>query len=207
MLLITRSIILLFACVCINSLYAQDRYLLSTPSFDPGTVIKIQVEASAPDGVLLQQIGDEDKHGTMAVNKKYDLERKTLAVVDKKETKIHYNIIRVKTEVEVHYDGESAPHKNVTDFSDIQITGKKNQSDEWRFEVEDKRMNPEIESLVSELQAYENRKWFTNQPVSVGDSWQIYPAFTDFVMTRDLKKVDRTKRRSQDLLRMSPIHV
>ena len=190
MLFITRPIIVLFAYACINSLFAQDSYLLSTPSFTPGTVINIQVEANALDGVLLQQIDDENKHGTMSITKKYELERKTIATKNQLETKIHYNIISVKTDANILYDGESSPHTTSVILTDVQIAGERNQNGDWKFSVENKQLTPDITALMLELQAYENRKWFKDEPVAIGDSWQIYPAFVDFLMTRDLQQVD-----------------
>ena len=173
-----------------QALYSQDEYILVTPSFDEGTKIEISIKADAPDGVLLQEINGENKHGTMSVVKDYKIERETIATQNQLEIKIHYNIISVRTEVNILYDGENDPHATNINLADIQIAGDKDPSGNWKFSVENKPLTPDIKALMLELQAYENRKWFTDQPVMVGDTWQIYPAFTDFLMTRDLQHVE-----------------
>lgn len=178
-----------FSFLNINLVVAEQSFNLKTPSFKEGTVIKIEIEANAPDGILIQQIDNEDKYGTMSVHKDYSLERKTVSLASDEETKIHYNIKNVRTNIKIKYDDEDTPHFKNLALRDIVVLGVKDTTGEWQFSVQNGKITPDIEALVSELQAYENRKWFADHPVKIGDTWQIYPAFTDFVMTRDLQRV------------------
>ena len=173
-----------------NKLYSQDQYMLAMPSFDEGTIVNIFIRADAPDGVLVQKIDGENKQGTMSVFKEYKLERTTLANVNGNESKIRYNIISVNTDVKILYHGENSAQENNINLSDIQIIGEKNPSGDWRFSIEEGQISPDVKALMQELQAYENRKWFTASPVNIGDSWEIYPALNDFLMTRDLQHVE-----------------
>ena len=44
----------------------------------------------------------------------------------------------------------------------------------------------ELTQQISELEAYENRRWFLSQPVRIGQSWLINPAFIRHLTERDL---------------------
>jgi len=173
-----------------SAVYPQDQYNLVTPHFKSGTVIKINIDAHATDGVLIQRSGDEEKRASMSVSKNYSLERTTLKNNNNIETEIHYNIIRVITNTQILFKGEKIPKATLIDLSDIEVVGIKDSSDNWQFSIINDEHNKDVEDLVSELEAYENRKWFSKHPVKIGDSWKIYPAFTNFIMSRDLQKVD-----------------
>lgn len=68
------------------------------------------------------------------------------------------------------------------------IAASRDKQGEWKFELDGTPLGQRGRAELEELAAYQNRKWFPDHEVNVGDSWEFDPAWIKLVVERDLSK-------------------
>ncbi len=68
------------------------------------------------------------------------------------------------------------------------ISAQRDKQGAWKFELDGSVIGNRDKAELEELAAYQNRQWFPNREVNVGDSWEFDPAWIKLVIERDLAK-------------------
>jgi len=65
------------------------------------------------------------------------------------------------------------------------VVGLRDRDGHWRFILREGKASNAQASDLAELESYENRRWFLDGPVQVGQSWPIDPTFIRHLTDRD----------------------
>ena len=85
-------------------------------------------------------------------------------------------------------EGPNSQTRNVAALTGQTVVGLRDNFGQWQFYLEGATAGNRQVDELSELQAYENRRWFVDRPVKIGESWPINPAFFRHLLLRDLGK-------------------
>jgi hypothetical protein len=75
----------------------------------------------------------------------------------------------------------------ISPLTDKLLAATRNQEGKWEFVSDGRVLGKRDQELVEELAAYQDRAWFPEREVQVGDSWEFDPKWIKLVVQRDLR--------------------
>ena len=147
-------------------------------------VVTVRVSSDASPGVLTISQGNELKEGTISIDWRQQLERRLRLKNGVKE--LRYRVLQDRVVSDVDLAGKKDRKSIDSPLVGETVTGMKDADGTWRLFL-DQAAGAEQAVLMDELESYEKRRWFIEDPVNIGDSWDFSPSFIKHIMERDLK--------------------
>lgn len=147
-------------------------------------VVTVRVSSDASPGVLTISQGNELKEGTISIDWRQQLERRLRLKNGVKE--LRYRVLQDRVVSDVDLAGKKDRKSIDSPLVGETVTGMQDADGTWRLFL-DQAAGAEQAVLMDELESYEKRRWFIEDPVNIGDSWDFSPSFIKHIMERDLK--------------------
>ncbi len=75
----------------------------------------------------------------------------------------------------------------ISPLTDKLLAATRDKEGKWVFTTDGRVLGPRDEEVVEELAAYQDRAWFPDHEVQVGQSWEFDPRWIKLVVQRDLR--------------------
>ena len=185
--MISRSLTIL-SCTGIIAAAAGETGFYQFRSFQPapGQTLVIKTRSESLNGEIIATQGAETRKGTLSITNQKTLER-TVSGADAK-AKLQYRTLASLRSTTTRFGETETTDSSSGPLLGITVEGMRDQTRQWRLFTENNSNDPKIAAAVSELEAYENRRLFLDQPVRTGQSWPIDPGFVRHLIERDLGK-------------------
>ena len=150
---------------------------------EPGTTVRILTKSSSQEGTITVTEGEKVNQGPMNIVRERVLLRKATQVGG--APKLEYQVVRDSSTTSVGLNGPLQTECKIAALAGQTVLGMRDGYGHWRLFLRDRiASNGQAIELV-ELESYENRRWFINGPVEVGQSWPIDPTFIRHITHRD----------------------
>ena len=163
---------------------ASNFHLLKPHETQPGEVIQHQSVSDSQNGTITVDVGSKKKSGRISIKRSRTLERRMLGSGAK--AKLQYRTLAELTTTTTEYGKTKDTNSKSGILLGKTVSGFRDNTKLWRLFLESGSAGAELTQQISELEAYENRRWFLSQPVRIGQSWPINPAFIRHLTERDL---------------------
>jgi hypothetical protein len=147
-------------------------------------VVMVRVSSDASPGVLTISQGNDLKEGTISIDWRQLLERRLRLKNGVKE--LRYRVLQDRTVRDLELEGKKDKKTIESPLVGETVTGMQDATGSWRLFL-DHSSGAEQAVLMDELESYEKRRWFIEDAVNVGDSWDFSPSFIKHIMERELK--------------------
>lgn len=174
----------IFTWAALASVEAQESSFLLKP-FEgaPGQTVVIQAKSLAKGGKVTIVRGSQTQNGTMSIQRDRTYER---TVTEDSNQQLQYKILidQISTSMDI---GEGPVTDSVSGaLVGHTAKGVTDSMNRWRFFLQGETANNRQAIELAELESYENRRWFLDGPVKVGETWPIEPSFLRHLIERDL---------------------
>lgn len=166
------------------SVQAKNSYVLSHYEPKPNEVIWVNVHSDASPGVLTVTKGTKVNTGSISIKWNQMLQRSVQ--LNNGVKKLRYRVLKDVVVREAEIAGKKDRKTIESPLVGETVTGMQDAMGTWKMFL-DQVAGAEQSALIEELESYEKRRWFVEQPVRVGDSWDFNPSFIKHMMERDLK--------------------
>ncbi|MFC4992375.1 hypothetical protein [Rubritalea tangerina] len=199
--------------ICLSgSLYAGSA-LRDTPvrlkHFVPqlGETVAVHIHSFTGPGEMTTSQDGQVKKGEIEITWQQELER--TEVLDNGVKKLRYKVLKDTVVREVTMGGEKDTRTTTSPLVGKTVEGMQDASGTWRLFL-DSAADAEQAVLMDELESYEKRRWFIEQPVRIGTTWDFSPSFIKHIMERDLKGakvIAKMKLKDVKMLNQVPVAV
>ena len=130
--------------------------------------------------------GDSVQKGSLSITRARLWERRLIGSGPK--TQLQYQIISDQTTTLTELAGKQGTDVVTGALVGKTVFGFRDTMRRWRLFLRGQTADNRQAADISELEAYENRRWFMETPVRIGQTWPIDPAFIRHLTERDLGK-------------------
>jgi hypothetical protein len=174
------------ALLCLPAFAQTQSYLLKRQEFLPGQTVVTRTSSDASNGQITIISGSSIQKGTSSIKRQRVIVRRIIG--SGPTAKLEYTILIDQTHRAMSL-GETKSEKTIRGSLTGQILyGLRDDMSRWRLFLKGKTATNQQAIDLVELEAYENRQWFQANPVKVGDTWFIEPAFIRNFIERDMGK-------------------
>ena len=172
---------------------AQTASAESTYEFHPyvqkaGEVVRMTHTLSSERGRLTVTRGQTGQRGTIVRMHSRQLEHRIRPGAGSPGVRIKtVNDIQTVTNSLAH---GGKPQSQLGPLVGRTASGKKDSAGKWNLLLEGAPPTEDQAAELAQLEAYENRGWFPERPVKVGESWDYEPVFIRHLMLRELGTVE-----------------
>jgi hypothetical protein len=149
----------------------------------PGASVRILTKSSSQKGTVRITEGEKVERGTMNIVRERVLLRKATQVDG--APKLEYLVVRDSSTTSFGLNGPVETESENGALAGETVVGLPDRDGHWRFILREGSASNAQASDLAELESYENRRWFLNGPVQVGQSWPIDPTFIRHLTDRD----------------------
>lgn len=168
------------------SLHAETSYHLKPFEQQADQVLDIRISSRSSEGRMIVNSEGEKSEGALSMQRSRNLERRVVSQGGAKG--LSYKILEDIAVSSNELEGPNSQTRHVAALTGQTVVGLRDNFGQWQFYMEGSTAdNRQVDELY-ELQAYENRRWFVDYPVKIGESWPINPAFFRHLLLRDLGK-------------------
>ena len=147
-------------------------------------VVTMHISSDASPGVITVRQDDSVKTGSLSIEWLQLLERRVRLHNGVKE--LRYRVLKDRVVSDVDLAGKKDRKAIDSPLVGETVTGMQDANGTWRLFL-DQAAGAEQAALMDELESYEKRRWFIEDPVNIGDCWDFSPSFIKHIMERDLK--------------------
>ena len=147
---------------------ASNFHLLKPHETQPGEVILHQSVSDSQNGTITVDDGSTKKSGRISIKRSRTLERRMLGSGAK--AKLQYRTLADLSTTSTQYGKTKDTNSKSGVLLGKTVSGFRDNTKLWRLFLESGSADAELTQQISELEAYENRRWFLIQPVRVGQS-------------------------------------
>lgn len=177
-----------FALTALAGAQASNFHLLKPYESKPGEIVLHQSTSDSQDGTVTVTQGSSQRAGSISIKSSGTMERRILGSGAK--TKVQYRTISDLITTTTQYGETKNTESRSGPLLGKTVSGFRDDSGKWRLFLEEGVADAKVSADISELEAYENRRWFLAQPVKIGQSWPIDPAFIRHLTERDLGEAE-----------------
>ena len=150
----------------------------------PGKVLVIRSSTDASGGQITVNDGTSVKKGTVSVKRNRMYERRVVGTGLMQ--KLEYTVLEDK----IHRSAKMGGKSDVEDFTGSLVGkvvyGIRDDMARWRLFLKGGTATTRQAADLIQIESYENRQWFQQTPVKVGDTWPINPQFIRNFIERDM---------------------
>jgi len=140
--------------------------------------------SDASGGQITVMNGSSVRKGTVSIKRNRTYERRVLGAG--LTAKLEYTILADQIHRSTTMGGK-LDSKNFTGALVGQVVyGIRDDMARWRLFLKGGTANSQQATELIEIESYENRQWYQNSPVKVGDTWFIQPQFIRNFIERDM---------------------
>ena len=187
--MISRSLTILSCAAWVTATAAADEagfHLFKPFQPAPGQTLVIKTSSESLNGEIIVTRGAEVRRGTLD-HRSHETLARTVSPTAAQE-KLEYRTLASQRRVTTRFGETEATDTTTGALLGITVEGLRDQGKQWRLFTANNSNPPKVAEAVSELEAYENRRLFLEQPVRIGQSWPIDPGFVRHLIERDLGK-------------------
>ena len=162
-------------------------YMLKPHELKPGEVVVHKSFSNSQGGRMTITRGASVQKGTISITRSRSLERRLLGSGPKVQLQDKTLADQVTTITNIEGDQETETLSGA--LVGKTVFGFRDTIQRWRLFLKGQTANNEQASEIAELEAYENRRWFMESPVKIGQTWPIDPSFIRHLTERDLGRV------------------
>ena len=159
-------------------------YALKSYAQGPGQIVRIESFTDTRGGRMTVRRGATEDRGRMGLRRERHYERRILN--DGTNVTLEYKVLKDEVGTSMKLDGPAASQVTESALTGKVILGFRDSGGRWRLFLKRRTASNRQAAQLAELEAYENRSWFLDRPVKVGDTWTIDPAFVRHLSERDV---------------------
>lgn len=187
--MIPKALALLSSAALLSATAAAETaglHLLQPFQGKPGQTLVIKTSSESNNGEIIVTEGAAIRKGALSIKSNETLER-TISGTGA-EQKLQYRTLVDQRSITSRFGSTENSETTTGALIGKTVEGMRDQSKQWRLFAANNSMTTKTANAVSELEAYENRRLFIDQPVAIGQSWPIDPGFIRHLIERDLGK-------------------
>lgn len=146
-----------------------------------GQTLRIQTTTTSKGGRIIVEGHGEKAEGTTRLHRTRTLERRTA----EDGTTVHYTIIKDSSESSNELNLPTRPGSQTSALTGKTAAGFRDSTGHWHLYLPGKTPTSVQATELAELGSLENRRWFADRPVKIGESWEIDPSFLRRLLLRD----------------------
>jgi hypothetical protein len=179
-----RIAVVFILCLTPSLSLAQAVYPLRVHDQKSGEVVRIHTKTDAPNGTMTSTRGAEETKAKMTLKRERILERRY--TIEGATAKLEYRVVSDTTATGVEVGGVMESSNAASPLTGKSVFGFRDTYGRWRLFLEGATAGNAQAMELSQLEAYENRRVFIDQPVRVGQTWDIDPNFLRHLTERDV---------------------
>lgn len=170
-------------------LQAQNKfYQFSSFQQPAGETIEIRSVSHSKDGTVEIIRDGVVQKGSISIKRTRLIQRHHSS--EQGAAKISYKVLSDQSSTTTNLAGQKDEQIANGELVGHTVFGLRDKQQLWRLFLDGNIANGKQAIEIAELEAYENRQWFPEQPVKLGQSWPIQPGFIRHLIERDLAKSD-----------------
>ena len=165
-------------------------YTLKKHIQGPGQAVRITSVSDTRGGTMTVRRGNTKDHGKMGLRRERVFQRRILN--DGKNVTLEYQILKDTVTTAMALDGPATTRADEAALTGKVVLGFRDAMGRWRLFLKRATSTNAQAAELAELEAYENRRWFLDRPVRIGETWTIDPAFVRHLSERDIDYAEVT---------------
>ena len=146
-----------------------------------GQTLRIETTSASRDAKIIIETNGTKRSGTLGVGRIRKLERRVLP-----DGAINYTIVADQSETTNDLDPATSPDKRSSSLTGLTARGFRDSGGHWHLYVRGRTPDNREAVQLAGLAAFENRQWFADHPVKIGESWDIDPAVIRHLLLRNI---------------------
>lgn len=150
----------------------------------PGQTIVARSSSDASGGQITVMNGGKMQKGTSTIKRQRTFERRIIG--SGPTAKLEYTVLIDQTYRATALGGNNDAKTQSGELVGQVVYGLRDDMSRWRLFLKGKTATNKQATELIELESYENRRWFQDIPVKVGETWFIEPSFIRNFIERDM---------------------
>ena len=168
----------------LSSFSQGQSYLLKPYQSPPGQTVVARSSSDASGGQITVMSHGVIKRGTVSIKRQRTFERRLIGTGP--TAKLEYTVLIDQTYRSTTLGGKSDTSTKAGALTGQIAYGLRDDMSRWRLFLKGKTASNQQAVELVELESYENRRWFQDIPVKVGQTWFIEPSFIRNFIERDM---------------------
>ncbi|NWK55820.1 hypothetical protein HW115_09375 [Verrucomicrobiaceae bacterium N1E253] len=150
----------------------------------PNQTVTIRANSDASGAQITVMNGGKAQKGSSSIKRQRAWERKIIGTGP--TAKLQYVVLLDQTYREMNLGSKSDASTQSSGLVGQIIHGLRDDTQRWRLFLKGKSATNQQAIDLVELESYENRRWFQDIPVKIGQTWFIEPEFIRNFIERDM---------------------
>lgn len=154
----------------------------------PGQKIHLQSQVDATQGTIEREKDGKIEKGEIRFTRSRDLTWTFRAPAADGSRRGMVKVTGMNTETRVNIQGKEEKTLDQSPLNGRMVSLSKPPNGDWVFDLDGSLKTLRIEREMDELTRYLKRKWYPEQPVKMGDSWEFDPVWLKAIIEKDLQQ-------------------